>query len=383
MSRLAVVVGFLGKLPFAGMTLYNLHYVAGLRELGYEVHYVERQNVPDEYYDPRVDAMTDDVSYGFAYLESILSRVGMATGQASLVDSEGNCRGSGWSVLEKVLRRADFVLDLADATWFDELECCPQRAFVDGDPLFTQVAMLAGGAAARSIARYDVLFTYGTRIGEPDCAIPALGREWLPTRPVITTSAWKVVPPTRASAPYTNVMSWSAWSEIELDGRTYGQKGQELARFTDLPERTGKPFRLAVGGPAPRDLLREHGWELVDPLDVTGTIDAYRGFIAGSRADFGIAKHAYVASRSGWFSDRSTCYLASGRPVLHQDTGYRDWLDVDFGVLPFSDMESLLRALERLDADYERHAAGARKVAEEHFEARTVIGEMLERAGFR
>jgi glycosyltransferase involved in cell wall biosynthesis len=121
----------------------------------------------------------------------------------------------------------------------------------------------------------------------------------------------------------------------------------------------------------------------VNPLKVTATPDDYAGFIASARADIGVAKHAYVASRSGWFSDRSTCFLASGRPVLHQDTGYTDWLAAAAGVIPFSDLESLIDALDRLDRDYDLHARAARRVAEEHFEARVVIAEMLQAAGLR
>jgi hypothetical protein len=385
MSRpLAVVIGFIGKLPMAGMALYNLHYVAGLQELGYDVHYVERQNEPGDYYDPRLDAMSDETAYGLGYLVAVLTRFAISTERMSLIDGDGRCHGSGWASLEEALDRADFVLDLADATWFDALERCPRRAFVDGDPLFTQAAMLENGPIAATLTRYDTLFTYCTRLGAPDCPVPAVGREWIPTRPVVSTALWNAMPPPDpGELPLTNVLNWSAWSEIQLNGRAYGQKGRELERFLDLPTVARQRFSLAVGGPAPRERLREHGWELVDPLEVTGTIEAYRAFIAGSRADLGIAKHAYVASRSGWFSDRSTCYLAAGRPVLHQDTGFTDWLPVGEGVFAFSETDDVLAALEALDTDYPRHAHAARRIAEEHFEARTVLGRMLDDAGFR
>ena len=141
---------------------------------------------------------------------------------------------------------------------------------------------------------------------------------------------------------------------------------------------------LALGGSrAPRELIREHGWQLVNPLEMTGTIAAYRDFIHRSCADFGVAKHAYVASRCGWFSDRSTCFLAAGRPVLHQDTGCGDWLPTGSGVLLFSDVESALDVLRRVEMDYDSQARAARSLAEEYFEASTVINHMLAEAGFR
>jgi hypothetical protein len=380
---LAIVVGFIGKWPVAGMSLYNLHYIAGLQALGYDVHYVERQNVSGECYDPEANAVTDDPAYALGYLGKLLPRFGIPRERFSFLDRREHCHGSGWGALRAALGRADFLLALADPTWSPEFERCPRRAFVDGDPLFTQVALVQGEEPlATALKHYDTLFTYGVRLGMPDCPIPAGGRAWLPTRPVVATALWDPTP-AAGPLPVTALMNWAAWTDVTYQGRVYGHKNREFERFLDLPRRTARPFTLAVGGPAPKERLRAHGWRLVDPLAVTGTVEAYAAFIAGSRADLGIAKHAYVASRSGWFSDRSTCYLAAGRPVLHQDTGCGDWLPAGEGVLLFSDAEGALEALDRLDADYQRHARAARRVAEEHFEAATVVRRLLEDAGFR
>lgn len=379
-----MVVGFIGKLPFAGMSLYNLHYIAGLQTLGYDVHYVERQNKPDEMYDPVADAMTDDPAHAIDYLGEVLPEFGIAPGRFSFIDRHDRCHGAGWSDLRAVLDSADFIMTLCEKAWCDEFARCPQRAFVDGDPLFTQAAMLqSDGDTAAVLANYDTLFTYGTRIGMKDCMVPAAGREWIATRPVTATRYWHVTAAS-PSSPISGVSQWTGGSPVELDGRTYGYKNREFDRFIDLPQHTTQRFSLAVGGNgAPLTRLRELGWELVNPLEISGTIEAYQEFISASRADLGIAKHAFVASRSGWFSDRSTCYLAAGRPVLHQDTGFTDWLPSGSGVLPFSNMEDLLDALERLNSDYEAHALAARAIAEEYFEAATVIGRMLDDCGYR
>jgi glycosyltransferase involved in cell wall biosynthesis len=172
-------------------------------------------------------------------------------------------------------------------------------------------------------------------------------------------------------------MNWGAWGEVELDGRRYGHKSREFALLAGLPQRVERRFVVAVGGPAPKAELVAQGWNLANPLEATESIEAYRAFIAGSYADLGVAKHAYVASRSGWFSDRSLCYLASGRPVLHQDTGFTDWLAPGQGVFPFRDADDVVAALAEIERDYARHAAAARALAEDRFEARKVLARML------
>jgi hypothetical protein len=382
--ELAIVIGSIGKLPYAGMAYYWWHHIRGLQELGYEVHYLERLDRPLDAYDPGRNEMTDDPSYAVAYLNRLAARLELPRERLSFVDLDGTCHISGWKSLEEALKTATFILNVSVPTWFDALEQCERRLYVDGDPMFTQVAMVSGeGSRADPPRHYDTLFTYATRIGADDCLVPDAGRTWIAARPVVATGLWHVrpIPP---DAPVVGLMHWAAGRELELDGRSYGHKDREFARFAGLPEATGGRFVLAVGGKrAPRDELERAGWEIADPLAATGSIDSYQRFIAAAGADLGIAKHAYVATRSGWFSDRSTCFLAAGRPVLHQDTGYTDWLHVADGVLPFSDLDSLISALERLRRDYAAHAAAARRVAEEHFEARTALAWMLEQAGIR
>ena len=382
MSRpLAIVVGFIGKQPVAGMAYYNIHYIVGLQELGYDVHFVERQNQPLECYDPSINDITDNPEYALQFLAAVLPRFNID--RFSFIDRENRCHGSGWEELKAAIRRAEFVLTLADETWFDELGMCEQRAFIDGDPMITQIGMLNEDPyISLAVRNYPVLFSYATRMGKPDCTVPSLGREWMPARPVVATSLWDDMP-AATDSPITNVMLWSD-QEMLLNGKVYGHKGREFERFMELPQRTAQTFALAVGDrKAPLEVLREKGWRLLKPLEQTGTLDSYQAFIKQSRADFGVAKHAYAASRSGWFSDRSTCYLAAGRPVLHQDTGCGDWLPTGNGVFLFSDMDDVLEAIDIMNADYHHHARAARQVALEHFEARKVLGQMLDDIGFR
>ncbi len=379
----AVVIGFIGKLPFAGMTLYNLHYLAGLQALGYDVHYVERQNKADDLYDPVGDIMTDDPAHAIGYLCDVLPKYGVPFGRFSFIDRQNRCHCTDWSRLREAIARADFILSLTEKAWCEEFAECPRRAFVDGDPLFTQAAMLEpDGKTAALLANYDTLFTYATRLGLGDCEVPTAGRVWIGTRPVVATRFWNFAQ-ALSGAPVTAVAQWTGGSEVTVSGRTYGYKNRELGRFMSLPQRTAQKFVIAVGGRAPAQSFRDSGWNLADPLEATGTIASYQAFISNSRADLGIAKHAFVASRSGWFSDRSTCYLAAGRPVLHQDTGFTDWLPEGHGVFPFASIEDVLEALKSLDADYDMHAKAARNTAEDYFEAATVVGRMLDDCGYR
>jgi hypothetical protein len=279
------------------------------------------------------------------------------------------------------LRKADFLLGLADKTWFDELELCPRRAFIDGDPVFTQLAMIEEEpVTVKALRNYEPLFTIGSRIGQSDCTIPTVGRTWIPTRSVVNTRLWGAAAAV-ADNPLTTVMQWTGRAKT-FQGRLYAHKDKEFSKFVDLPKMTQKTFSVAIGGNAPRERLQKLGWQLANPMKVTGTLEAYGEFIANSFADFGIAKHGYVASRSGWFSDRSLCYLASGRPVIHENTGFADWLPVGEGIFPFSTTEDVLEALERLELDYDSHCRSARRIAEEYFEATAVIHNMLAEADF-
>lgn len=383
-SPVVVVIGAIGKLPYGGMAFYWGHHIAGLQELGYDVHYLERLDYSNGAYNPETNEMTDDPSFALSYLADVLPQFGVSLDRATFIDREGVCHFSSRAKLEGELDRAAFLLNVGLPTWFDELERCERRLFIDCDPMFTQVAMVTGeGSRSDPPNHYDTLFTYGARIGADDCLIPTAGRQWLPARTVVATRQWEVTP-APSDAPIVALLHWAAGGELELDGRTFGHKDREFMRFIDLPSHRPERFVAAVGGGgAPKEQLAEAGWELVSPLEATRTTDVYQEFIAGSRADLGIAKHAYTETRSGWFSDRSTCYLASGRPVLHQETGWTDWLPEGEGVLAFSDMDSLCDAIDRLERDYERHCQAARRIAEEHFEARIVLADMLERAGVR
>ena len=345
-----------------------LQYVAGLRELGHEVLLVEP--VPREALAPEGEVAR--------YFESLP----LLDGGAALLAEEETV-GVGYADLLAFAREADLLLNVSGMLRDERLlEPIPARAFLDLDPGFNQVWEATG--AARGLDRHTHFVTVGGVIGRPSCPIPTLGREWIPSLPPVALSHWPAQAPPRAGA-FTSVGHWRSYGSIEYEGIRYGQRAHSLRRLIDLPRRTEAQIELALGihPDERRDLeaLQANGWILRDPDRVAATPAAYAEFVRASKAELGVAKLGYVASRSGWFSDRSAAYLATGRPVVAQDTGFGELLPVGEGLLPFSTAEEAAAAIAAVEAGYERHAAAARALAEEHLDARRVLPRLLEWLG--
>jgi len=246
--------------------------------------------------------------------------------------------------------------------------------FVDSDPVFTQLAIAKGeGWYVDFFRGFDRLFTFGANIGTPASDVPTGGFTWHKTWQPVVSDLWRTdTPPSRDR--FTTVMTWKTESFTDVDGN----KDREFLRFIDLPGHTVQRFELAVNGP--QRLLREHGWSPIDAMSISRSLWDYRDYIRGSKAEFGIAKHAYVARRSGWFSDRTECYLAAGRPALVQDTGWSAHLPSGTGLAAFSTREEAIEGLQRFDRDYALHARRASEIAREHFDASRVLPPFLEKA---
>jgi hypothetical protein len=262
------------------------------------------------------------------------------------------------------------------------LAAAPMRAFLDIDPGFGQIWQELG--LHQTFEGHDRYVTIGERIGAADCLVPTCGIDWVPTKPPVELTEWPVQPePGRA---FTTVASWrGAFGPLEYEGRTYGLRVHEFRRFFELPGRASAPFEVAldIDEAEVADLrqLEVNRWNLVDPRAVAGDPWRYREYVQRSAAELMVAKNLYVETRSGWFSDRSACYLASGRPVIAQDTGLEGLVPVGEGLLAFSTLEEAAAGVEEVAEDYERHSRGARAVAEEHFAAQRVLPSLLEKLG--
>jgi hypothetical protein len=268
---------------------------------------------------------------------------------------------------------ADLFLNLSGGSWFwrDEYVRIPRSAFIDSDPAFTQLALAkAEPWYVEFFTRFSHLFTFGSNIGTSASSVPVGPFQWHATWQPVTLDSWRTddVPGDR----FTTVMTW----QIESFADVGGNKDQEFIKYLDLPSRTSQPLELAVNGP--QSLLRQHGWSTVNAMGASRTLTDYRAYIHRSKAEFGVAKHTYVATRSGWFSDRTECYLASGRPALVQDTGWTAHLPSGEGLLAFSSLDEALAGIDRINSDYPRHARRARDIAREHFDAARVLVPLLE-----
>ena len=374
-----VVCGIAGQLPLAGVALHYLQYCLGLRDLGAEVFYLEDNRVWP--YHPWDNEPDQDASYTVPWLAELFGRFEL---EWAYRDPHGRYHGAGEAEARTRCADAGLLLNVSGGHEPGEHHRdAGVLAFVDTDPGFVQVTAANGDAHTRAwLEAHDVLFTFAERIGEPGCRVPGAGFEWLPTRQPVHLPFWAEV----ADEPggvYTTVMNWRAYRSTEWEGEAWGQKDAEFPLVRDLPAATGAELELALGGDdAPREALAAEGWRLVDPREPTRDVWAFRDYIAASRGEVTVAKQAYVRSRGAWFSERSANYLAAGRPVVAQDTGWKAALGTNgAGLLAFSTEAEARAAVLAVEADPARHAAAARAIAAEHFDARAVLERLLSDAG--
>lgn len=365
--------GIIARHPYGGVTWCSLMYLLGLKALGHDVLYVE--DTGECVFDPEQNAISLDPGYGTRYIHAALEPFGLGD-RWSFVNYDGTYHGASREVVQAFCRDADLYVNLSGGSWFwrDEYRRIPRRVFVDSDPVFTQLAIAKGEPWYVEFFRgFDRLFTFGANIGTAASDVPTSGFSWEKTWQPVVTALWRTGA-APVSGNFTTVMTWRIESFPDVDGH----KDQELMRVIDLPSRTPARFELAVNGP--HDLLRRHGWNPIDAMRVSRSLWDYRAFIQASRAEFGIAKHAYVAHRSGWFSDRTACYLAAGRPALVQDTGWSAHLPVGTGLLAFATADEAVEGLARIDKDYARHARRAAEIGVECFDASRILPPFLETA---
>jgi len=364
--------GIVARYPFGGVTWCSLMYLLGLRALGHEVFYVE--DTGECVYDPVQNTRAVEPTYGTTYIHDALAPFGLGD-RWTFVNYDGSYHGQPRETLARFAADAELFINLSGGSWFwrDEYARIPRKIFIDSDPAFTQLAIAkAEPWYVQFFQRFDRLFTFGANVGTAASPIPVGDFAWHHTWQPVTLDDWTPTAPPRDR--FTTVMTW----QIESFTDVGGNKDQEFVKFIDLPSKTPQRFELAINGP--QTLLRQHGWDTVDAMRVSRTPGEYRDFIRGSKAEFGVAKHTYVATRSGWFSDRTECYLAAGRPALVQDTGWTAHLPHGDGLLAFSTLDEAIAGIERINADYDRHAARAREIAREHFDAARVLRKLLEAA---
>jgi hypothetical protein len=365
------------------MAMAYMQYALGFARLGHDVTYVEESGWPDSCYDPLTLEMGNDPRAGMYWVAELAKTCELEL-PLYYVDRETRTLfGGEWGDLIACLDSADLLLNLGGVCWLPEFEHCVWRAYVDMDPGFTQL----GRFGAEAISKHQVHFTYGSNFGQPDCAIPNDGIDWRPTRPPVVTELWQEHTNNVQSGSLTTIANWNPYGSDNNGNLRLGQKDEEFLRIIELPRHTPQPLELAIAG-ADAEVekrLREAGWRLSSARQVSAHFETYKAFILGSRGEFSVAKHGYVVTNSGWFSDRSVCYLAAGRPVVLQETGFSKWLPTGKGVLAFSNLEEAIVCIDMLNGEYAAHVDAAREIAETTFGYRTVLsrllGEALNEAG--
>lgn len=380
-----IVTGMVVTYPVGGVAWDYLQYALGLEQLGHEVYYLE--DTGWQVYDPRKQEYGEDYSYGVESLRRTLQTLSPQLAERWHVrDMNGRSFGMEYDTFAQLVRDADLFLNVSGGTLLrDPYMRCPHKVLIDSDPGWNHFVNFPkwdanpGWQGSHGWRAHDHFFTYAERIGKAGCVLPTLGIDWQPTRPPVVMDHWQPEPPAEA---WTTVMTWNNFGRtIEYEGKTYGTKEREFTQVETLPQRISANMEIASGGDPPLNRWRDLGWSVVDSHAISETADKYRHYIQQSRAEFSVAKNLYVATRSGWFSCRSVCYLAASRPVVVQDTGFSEVIPIGQGLLAFTDLDSAIDAIRRIEHDYDRHAAAARQLAAEHFDARLVLTDLLRRIG--
>jgi hypothetical protein len=376
----------MGRAPFAGQTWLYLNWLRGLSRLGHDVYYVEDDTVWP--YDPHAETVTDDCRYALRHIARSMDAIGLAGRWAfRLADREGDCWGMSESALGRQYRDCDALLNIVGATDLREEQLrAPLRVYVETDPVGSQLRLAQGDAHTReAYANHHVIATYGENYGAPDCGVPLDGRTYVFTRQPVDLELWPMAFAPQARM-FTTIGNYrQEGSDVEWQGSVYRwSKHHEWERFVELPRRTKQEFEMALAGSNAddRERLRAAGWRLVPSLEMSlDTFGAYPGYIRASRGEFTVAKDQNVRLRSGWFSERDACYLASGKPVVTQDTGFSNILPTGEGLFAVADLESAAAAVEQINAAYSQHCEAARAIAAECFDAAPVAARLLRAVG--
>jgi GT2 family glycosyltransferase len=378
-----VLLGMMTKMPVAGVAWQNLHYLLGFERLGCEAYYVETHARTPSMLMSRPD--DDSSALAAEFIAALMRRFGMADRWAfRALHDDGRCFGMSEAELERLYGSADLLINLHGGTQpYPELAATGRLVYLETDPVQLQLELQHGlQETIDFLEPHSAFFSFAENWGSPDCRLPRSERfEFRTTRQPVLLDLW----PDRSPQPadvFTTIGNWRQdWRDVTFEGERYTwSKHQEFLKHLDLPERSGQAFELALSScePAERQMLRERGWRVRDGLEISRGIDRYRDYVGASRGEFTVAKEQNVRLRTGWFSDRSATYLASGRPVITQETGFGNVLPSSAGLFGFESPDEALAAVEQVDADYTRHATAARQIAREYFSHEVVLGKLLD-----
>jgi len=376
-----IISGMVAGVPGQGGAVWAvLQYVLGLRLLGHQVHLIEPL---------RADAIEPsdapfEHSVNATYFQRLVSKFELGKTATLLNTDSGETIGLAYADLVRLTQSCDVFINISGLLQDEELTGhIPLRVYLDLDPAFTQLWSEVQGIDL-GFAGHSHFVTIGMALGQPGCPVPTCGLSWIKTLQPIVLAHWPVAREIKYDG-LTTIANWRGYGSIEFNGLFYGQKAHSLRPFFSLPRQTDEKFLLALAiHKDEQSDLRElalNDWQLLDPLTIADTPENFRSFIQHSKAEFGFAKSGYVISRCGWFSDRSICYLASGRPVIAQDTGFSDFLPMGKGLFSYETVNDVLSGIDELNSNYSLHAKIARELAEDYFESGLILTKLLESIG--
>ena len=383
-----VVMGFMGSMPIAGVVWQHIHYVVGLQRLGHDVYFIEDSaRLP---YNPETFEVTDEFDYAAKVLDRLARDFDFKDRWAYCARYLPGNPTAGFSLkkIRQLYRDADAILNVCGSQEFNEdLLQSDRILYVESDPGVEQIKVDKGEQATVDyLGKHHSLFTFGENVGADDFLVPTHGLKWLPTRQPIVTDLWKTASAPSPSAVFTSVANWntSGRKDIEWRGDKYlWSKSLEFLKFVQAPKLSGEEFELAtdIKQAETVELFKENRWRLTSPHEMSIDYNLYRRYLQDSKGEFTAAKDQYVRLNTGWFSDRTACYLAAGRPAITQQTGFTKFYGDNRGLLAFSTIEEIVEAVKEVNADYAAHSKAAFEIAAEYFEATKVLSALLEKAG--
>lgn len=386
-SRLRIIVtGLIGLYPIGGVAWDYLQYPIGFLKLGHDVYYHEDTwSWPSQ---PVERTYTPDPGYSVRYIREFMEKYAPGLRDRwHYLHLHETSFGMSREKFDEVAASADLFVNVSGASMIPEnLPAGCVRIFLDTDPGYNQIMLSERLPWSENVDRWcagvndhDRHFTYAENIHGADCLVPRLDYDWKTTRTPISLEHWKHPALPRATGPWTTVMTWNAFKgKLIYRGVEYGSKGVEFEKLMNLPAMVKVPLKVAVGGGnAPLERLSEAGWQVADGPAATLTPSMYQEFIASSRGEISSAKNVYVALRTGWFSCRSAAYLASGRPVVVQDTGFTPYVPSGEGMAAFDTAEEAAAGIAEIEANYDRHAAAALDFAAEYFDSEKVLQKLI------
>jgi hypothetical protein len=376
-----VVLGMMGRCPYGGQTWLYLNWLRGLAANGHEVWYVEDDTVWP--YDPQQNTVTDDCQYAVRHISSCMEHAGLSGRWAfRLADRKDACWGLSSAKLDELYQSCDGLLNIVGATDLRGQQLAAKfRVYVETDPVTAELRLDEGDEHTKeAFNNHHALVTYGENYGAPDCAVPQCGLSFKKTRQPIDLELWPMAYDENAKY-FTTIGNYRQnGSDVTWKGETYRwSKHHEWEKFMALPRKTTQPFELAMGCTAEeKRMLESAGWAIVSPFEMSLDIfGRYPEYFRRSRAEFTVAKDQNVRMKSGWFSERDACYLASGKPIISQDTGFSNILPTGQGLHAFTKMDQILSAIDRINSNYKKECEAAREIAREWFDAKKVAGNML------